>query len=118
MTSFHEFLVPEFRDSATFDAVRVCVDINEIIMFQPMIPEIRATYVESMMRIQKMRDPDTEWDVEDEKVYETIYNALENSTFIQMKGEIKTCFLISYDELKQVMKTGGLLSSELSILND
>ena len=59
-----------------------------------------------------------EWDVKDEEVYETIYNALENSTFVQMKGEIKTCFLISYDEMKQVMKSGGLLASELSILND
>lgn len=118
MTSFHEFLVPEFRDSATFDAVRVCVDINEIIMFQPMIPEIRATYVESMMRTQKMRDPNMEWDVKDEKVFETVYNALEDSTFVQMRGNIKTCFLISYAEMKQVMKTGGLLSSELSILND
>ena len=118
MTSFNEFLVPEFRDSATFDAVRVCVDISEIIMFQPMIPEIRAAYVESMMDLHKMRGPDMEWDVKDEEVYETIYNALENSTFVQMKGEIKTCFLISYDEMKQVMKSGGLLASELSILND
>ena len=118
MTSFHEFLVPEFRDSATFDAVRVCANLSEVVMFQPMIPEIRASYVESMMRVQKMRDPDTEWDIEDEKVYETIYNSLENATFVQFRGEIKTCFLISYDEMKQVMRSSGLLSSELSILND
>ena len=118
MTTFHEFLVPEFRDSATFDAVRVCANLNEVVMFQPMIPEIRASYVESMMRVQKMRDPDTEWDINDEKVYEIIYNALEDATFVQLRGEIKTCFLISYDELKQVMKSSGMLSSELSILND
>ena len=118
MTSFNEFLVPEFRDSATFDAVRVCVDINEIIMFQPMIPEIRESYVKSMMSLHKMRDPDMEWDIKEEEVYETIYNALEDATFVQMRGQIKTCFLISYDEMKQVMKSGGLLASELSILND
>jgi len=118
MTSFNEFLVPEFRDNATFDAVRVCVDINEIVMFQPMIPEIRAAYVESMMSLHKMRDPDMEWDIKEEEVYETIYNALEDSTFVQMRDAIKTCFLISYDEMKQVMKSGGLLASELSILND
>ena len=118
MTTFHEFLVPEFRDTSTFDAVRICADINEIIMFQPMIPEIRAAYVESMMSLHKMRDPDMEWDIKEEEVYETIYNALEDSIFVQMRGEIKTCFLISYDEMKQIMKTGGLLSSELSILND
>ena len=118
MTSFNEFLVPEFRDSEIFDAVRLCVDIDKILMFQEMIPEIRQDYVMAMMNKQKGLVDDFDWDISEDEVYQTIYDALENSVFVEFDNGIKTCLLISYKEMKQVMKSGGLLASELSILND
>lgn len=118
MTSFHEFLVPEFRDAETFDAVRLCVDIDKIIMFQEMIPEVRHEYVVAMMNRQKGLVPDFEWDVGEDEVYQKIYTALEDSVFVQFENGYKVCVLISYKEMKQVMKSGGLLASEIRVSND
>lgn len=118
MTSFNEFLVPEFRDAETFDAVRLCLDIDKIVMFQEMIPEIRESYVISMMNKQKGLVPDFDWDIGEDEVYQKIYKALENSVFVEFENGAKICLLISYNEMKQVMKSGGLLASEIHVSND
>ena len=118
MTSFNEFLVPEFRDAETFDAVRICLNIDKIVMFQEMIPEIRESYIIAMMNKQKGLVPDFDWDIGDDEVYQKIYAALENSVFVEFENGAKICLLISYKEMKQVMKSGGLLASEIHVSND
>lgn len=121
MTSFNEFLVPEFRDAETFDAVRLCLDIDKIMMFQEMIPEVRHGYVVSMMNRQKGSVgsvDDFYWDIGEDEVYQKIYDALDNSVFVEFDNGAKICLLISYNEMKQVMKSGGLLASEIHVSND
>jgi hypothetical protein len=118
MTSFNEFLVPEFRDVETFDAVRICLDIDKIVIFQEMIPEIRESYIIAMIRKQKNVVDDFAWDIGDDEVYQKIYAALEDSVFVELENGVKICLLISYKEMKQVMKSGGLLASEIRVSDD
>ena len=105
MTLFHEFLVPEFRDSSTFDAVRMCIDIDRITMFQEMIPEIRDNYVKNMLdkhRTSFTRD-----------VYDTIFKALRNTVLIVMDDGSSLCLLVSYEELKDQLRKARMLVSEV-----
>jgi len=105
MTLFHEFLVPEFRDASTFDAVRICLDIDRIRMFQEMIPEIRDSYVSNMLdkhRTSFTRD-----------VYDTIFKALRNTVLIVMDDGSSLCLLVSYEELKDQMRKARMLVSEV-----
>ena len=105
MTLFHEFLVPEFRDSSTFDAVRMCIDVDRIIMFQEMIPEIRDNYVKGMLdkhRTSFTRD-----------VYDTIYKALRDTVILVLDDGTNLCVLMSYNELKDQMRKAKMLVSEV-----
>jgi hypothetical protein len=105
MTLFHEFLVPEFRDASTFDAVRICLDIDRITMFQEMIPEIRDGYVKSMLdshRTTFTRD-----------VYDTIYKALRDTVLVVLDDGSKLCILISYEDLKDQLRKARMLVSEV-----
>ena len=105
MTLFQEFLVPEFRDSSTFDAVHMCIDIDRIIMFQEMIPEIRDNYVTRMLdkhRTSFTRD-----------VYDTIYKALQDTVIIVLEDGTNLCVLMSYNELKDQMRKARMLMSEV-----
>ena len=105
MTLFHEFLVPEFRDASTFDAVHMCIDIDRIIMFQEMIPEIRDGYVKAMLdnhRTSFTRD-----------VYDTIFKALRDTVLVILDDGSRACLLVSYEELKDQMRKARMLVSEV-----
>ena len=105
MTLFHEFLVPEFRDASTFDAVRICLDIDRIRMFQEMIPEIRDGYVKAMLdnhRTSFTRD-----------VYDTIFKALRDTVLVILDDGSTLCLLMSYNELKDQMRKAKMLVSEV-----
>ena len=110
MTLFHEFLVPEFRDSSTFDAVRMCIDIDRIMMFQEMIPEICDGYVKGMLdkhRTSFTRD-----------VHATIFKALRDTVIIVLDDGSNLCLLVSYDELKDQMRKARMLVSEVAEENE